>query len=159
MLLANVYIHALSIYTYTHHYTYTYSKLFCMYTTTYLYCYNSPSFHVNDPLLHIYHLQQNTLQIDCLHVHVADLWLFDGCPILSNSMDFHNGPVSAIVWIFIMALIIYDTHIVNLHMDPAWSVALCQSYFTHLDCLVVCCWIKVILLHPTIIILVGTPNT
>ena len=63
-----------------------------------------------------------------------------------------------IVWIFIIALVIYDAHFIYIHMDHAWSVALGQSHFTHLDYLVICYWILATLLHPTIITPRGAPN-
>ena len=91
MSLANVYMHMISINTYAYHCTYTYNALLCMHTTC-LYCNIPLFFHVNGPFLHVYYLQQNTLQTDCLHVHVVYLCLLNGCPILSNITDFHNGP-------------------------------------------------------------------
>ena len=56
--------------------------------------------------------------------------------ILSNSTDFHNGPF------------IYSPHLIHFHMDPAWSVALGESYFTHHSYLVVHCWIQATIITP-----------
>ena len=44
---------------------------------------------------------------------------------LYNLTDILN---SVTVWNFIMALVIYDTHIIHFHMAPAELVALGQSY-------------------------------
>ena len=63
-----------------------------------------------------------------------------------------------IISIFIMDLSIYDAHIIHCNMNPLQSVALGWSYFTHLDYLVICCWIWATLLHPTIITPAGAPN-
>ena len=57
-----------------------------------------------------------------------------------------------------MDLVIYDTNIVYYHMDPLWSVALHQSYFTQPNYMVILCWIQATLLHPTIITQLGAPH-
>ena len=49
---------------------------------------------------------------------------------------------SVVKWIFIINLFIYDAHIIHYHMNPLWLVALVQSYFTHLDYMIIHCWIS-----------------
>ena len=57
-----------------------------------------------------------------------------------------------------MDLVICKAHIIHYHINPLQSVALGQSYFAHLDYLVVHCWIWTTSLHPTIITPVGILN-
>ena len=71
---------------------------------------------------------------------------------------FTDALYSVVIWTFIMDLVIYDAHLMNYHMAPLWSATLGQSYFMHLDYLVICCWIWATLLHPTIITPVGALN-
>ena len=79
------------------------------------------------------------------------------------SMNAHG--LSLIIWwmlhthcnnmIVIMALVIYNAHIIHFHMDHSPSVTLGQRYFAHNDYLVVYCWTWVTILHLIIITLVG----
>ena len=48
------------------------------------------------------------------------------------SLDFLTKYLySVLVWIFIMAFVIYSAHIIHYHMDPSQLVVLGQSYFMH----------------------------
>ena len=58
----------------------------------------------------------------------------------------------ALKQIFIMDLVIHDAHIIHYHMNPLWSVSLGHNYITHLDYMVIHCWIHTTLLFQLILL-------
>ena len=82
-----------------------------------------------------------------------ELTTYDHMWFISDCLT--DAVYSVVIWIFIMDLVIYNADIIHYNMDPLWSVALGQSYFTHPDYLIIHCCIQATLLHPTLITPVG----